>query len=295
MNLKASACGKCVLFGEHSILEGGGALVLPLINLKFSIDFTAGNKNELLINFPVEEKDKKQFWSLLEEDFKDVNTQGTYTIQSDLPVGAGLGSSAALCVALNRLFRKDLSLQNLIEHSWKNEFRFHGKSSGMDPTSIACEKPLHFTNPHDFSELKFPQSFRSQFIFVLFDSKIRRNTQNIVSQSHTLKETQPKKWSDNILKLQSLVVKGKEAIQTNNTSDLSFFMNEAHQALCELEVSNDELNQLRVQILEAGALGAKITGAGRGGFLLALFDSKTWQSLNSRDHSKLGSFFELNL
>ena len=72
-------------------------------------------------------------------------------------------------------------------------------------------------------------------------------------------------------------------------------MNEAHQALCELEVSNDELNQLRVQILEAGALGAKITGAGRGGFLLALFDSKTWQSLNSRDHSKLGSFFELNL
>ncbi|MEI7441691.1 MAG: hypothetical protein WCK43_08715, partial [bacterium] len=84
MNLKASACGKCVLFGEHSILEGGGALVLPLANLKITIDFISGNKNELLINFPVEENDKKQFWSLLKEDFKDVNTQGTYTIQSDL-------------------------------------------------------------------------------------------------------------------------------------------------------------------------------------------------------------------
>ena len=295
MEYNASACGKCILLGEHSILEGGSAIALPLANLRIEINFEPGKENNLKINFPLQEKDEKLFWSLLKEDFSEFNTQGTFAIQSSLPIGAGLGSSAALCVALNRLFRKTLTSQELIEKSWKNEFRFHGKSSGIDPTTIVCEKTIHFSNTNDFSEIAFSKDFKSEFTFVLFDSKLRRNTQAIVQQNQSLKETNSQSWKKIIAELQSLVLQSKEAVQKNEIKSLALFMNKSHTLLNEMGVSNNELNALRTRTLEAGALGAKLTGAGRGGFLLALFDLKTWQNLKSREYSKLGSFFELNL
>jgi mevalonate kinase len=292
---QASACGKCILLGEHSILEGGSALALPLKMLKIEISFEAKKENSLTVNFPLQDKDEKLFWSLLREDFSEFNTIGAYNIESSLPIGAGLGSSAALCVALNRLFRKNIDSKELIEKSWLSEFRFHGKSSGIDPTTIVKEKALHFYKPHEFSEIIFPSDFNSKFIFVLFDSRIRRTTQEIVQKSYSLKETNFILWKKTISELQSLVLKAKDNLQKNNIENLGLLLNKAHFLLSDLGVSNEELNSLQSHILKEGALGAKLTGAGRGGFLLALFDLKTWNALKSGKSSEFGSFFELIL
>ncbi len=295
MKYKAEACGKCILLGEHSILEGGSAIALPLSNLKIQILFENKKENSLSVNFPLQEKDENLFWTLLKEDFSEFETQGAYTIKSSLPIGAGLGSSAALCVALNRLFRENINSKELIEKSWKSEFRFHGKSSGIDPTTIVKEKALHFYKPNEFSEIIFPDDFNSKFIFVLFDSKIRRTTQEIVQKTYSLKETNFVLWKKIISELQSFVLEAKDNLQKNKIETLGLFMNKAHFLLSDLGVSNEELNYLQAHILKEGALGAKLTGAGRGGFLLALFDLKTWNALKSRKSSELGSFFELIL
>ena len=292
---QASACGKCILLGEHSILEGGSALALPLKMLKIEISFEAKKENSLTVNFPLQDKDEKLFWSLLREDFSEFNTIGAYNIESSLPIGAGLGSSAALCVALNRLFRKNIDSKELIEKSWLSEFKFHGKSSGIDPTTIVKEKALHFYKPNEFSEIIFPSDFNSKFIFVLFDSRIRRTTQEIVQKSYSLKETNFILWKKTISELQSLVLKAKDNLQKNNIENLGLLLNKAHFLLSDLGVSNEELNSLQSHILKEGALGAKLTGAGRGGFLLALFDLKTWNALKSGKSSEFGSFFELIL
>jgi mevalonate kinase len=292
---QASACGKCILLGEHSILEGGSALALPLKMLKIEISFEAKKENSLTVNFPLQDKDEKLFWSLLREDFSEFNTIGAYNIESSLPIGAGLGSSAALCVALNRLFRKNIYSKELIEKSWLSEFRFHGKSSGIDPTTIVKEKALHFYKPNEFSEIIFPSDFNSKFIFVLFDSKIRRNTHKIIQQSQSLKERDPLLWKETISQLQLLALEAKAALQNNKIQSLGLLMNKAHSLLGELGASNEELNALQYQIINQGAFGAKLTGAGRGGFLLALFELKTWNALKSRKSSEFGSFFELIL
>ena len=295
MKLQSSACGKCILFGEHSILEGGSALSLPLTQLKIEIEFEEKKENRLEVNFPLQEKDEKIFWSVIHEDFSEFQTQGSYVIKSNLPIGAGLGSSAALCIALNRLFRKNISPQELIERSWKNEFRFHGKSSGIDPTTIVCKKALHFISPSHYSEIKFPQNFNSEYVFILFDSKLRRQTHSIIQQSQSLKDTNPQAWKKAIGELQSFALKAKDFIENNQIISLGSLMNDAHSLLGEIGASNSELNTLQKKILEAGGMGAKLTGAGRGGFLLALFNLKTWNTLKTREDSQLRSFFQLLL
>ena len=148
-SLSSQACGKCVLFGEHSILYGSSALALPLKNLRLQISFKAAENEKLILegkeNFPNSEE---IFWELLKKDFSDVPYKGEYIIRSQIPLGAGLGSSAALSVALHRLHRPHLSQAELIERSWQSENHFHGKSSGMDPCTIATEKSLCFKNIH---------------------------------------------------------------------------------------------------------------------------------------------------
>ena len=193
------------------------------------------------------------------------------------------------------MFRKSLSPQELIEKAWKSEFRFHGKSSGIDPTTIATEKAIYFSAPNNFSEIVFPEKFKSQYVFILFDSLLRRSTHYVVQQNKAIQESNPDVRKKTIPELQQLVLDAKNALEKNEIAKLGSCMNKAHLLLSEMGVSNEGLNELQTQTLESGALGAKLTGAGRGGFLLALFDLNTWQSLKTRDNSKLGSFFELQL
>jgi len=291
----ATSCAKCILLGEHAILEGGSALALPIKNLRVEIEYLPSAEQEIFMDIPLDPQAKLLFWDLLKEDFGDVETRGTYHVRSRIPIGAGLGSSAALCVALHKLFRKNISQYELIERAWKSEFKFHGKSSGIDPATIAVEKALHFKNPSDFSALEISAQLRGTHIFVLFDTQVRRSTQNAIALTNSLKSRDHKQWKECIAKLHRLVASGKEALETGDALLLGQAMNETHLQLSELGVSHEKLETLRNFALDQGAVGAKLTGAGRGGFLLVLFDLQTWDAVKIRNHADLGSFFELRL
>ncbi len=296
----ARASGKCVLFGEYSILHGGIAIALPVPQLSLKISFTPQSKDEIINSEnnhspPLTPLAVELFWKLLEKDFADVSFHGKYLIDSNIPLGAGLGSSAALSVALHRLHHKNISHEELVHRSWQSENLFHGKSSGMDPCTIANEKALCFESPTQYHPLKSDLLQNKDFVFVLIDSKIRRSTQSGISKTELFKKENPEGWEKNTKELQELAFKGKEFFESSKVNDLAKCMNRAHEVLRERQVSHPELELLREKLLKDGALGAKLTGAGCGGFLLALFNRTCWNSLKSRQDASAYSFFELGL
>lgn len=85
----SQACGKCVLFGEHSILYGASAITLPLKKLQLKIKFKASQTRRLILEATQQYPQSEElFWKLLETDFSDLPFEGEYTVQSEIPLGA---------------------------------------------------------------------------------------------------------------------------------------------------------------------------------------------------------------
>ena len=284
----ASACGKCILFGEHSILEGGSAIALPITDLKLTIHFEPGSKNKLELQTDLQgyadiaPQAEDLLWTLLKRDFADCKTRGNYVIESAIPLGAGLGSSAALTVALNRQFRPNIPLDEMIRRAWQSENLFHGKSSGLDPTTITLEKPIYFRTPMSYSELRVPVSLKKDYVFVLHDSGVRRSTHQTISSAQKLRERERATWEKTIRALQEIVNTAKETFEAGIGPDLAAHMNQAHESLRILGFSNPALEDLRNNLITEGALGAKLTGAGLGGFVLSLFELNRWREFFTR-------------
>lgn len=281
--LSAAACAKCVLFGEHSILNGGSALTLPIKKLRLKINFQPGAANELRYSGSPLPADAAQIlWKLLATEFADVNSRGQYEIASDIPVGAGLGSSAALCVALERLHRPELAVAELTQRAWHCENLFHGTSSGMDPTTIAHERALYFRSPTDFEPLRDGFLSDPDFIFVLVDSAVRRSAQAGIAHTQKLKTADPELWEKKLGALHALAAEGRALFENSEAHSLGVTMNLAHELLRSWDLSHPALEAEREILLAAGAIGVKLTGAGRGGFLLALFAIDDWRALQTR-------------
>ena len=143
--------GKWILAGEHAVLRGSPALVFPLFSrslkfhyepgsepLKFSLSGNYGKELELLVRNVLEHALKLKSQS--------VSLTGTLSLSSDIPMGAGLGASAALCVAVTR-WMESLGLvaeKEKIEFARQLENIFHGESSGVDVAVVSTEKSLRF-------------------------------------------------------------------------------------------------------------------------------------------------------
>ncbi len=294
--LSSQACGKCVLLGEHSILHGGSALSLPLKKIQLRIEFTPSNSNSLILNesesFP---NAGNLFWELLKKDFSDIACSGHYILKSEIPLGAGLGSSAALSVALHRLHRPQLTRGELIDRAWKSENYFHGKSSGMDPCTIATEKALSFKSPTQFDVLDDVLLKDPRYVFVLADSGVRRSAQSGISIAEKLRDENPQLWNRVLSGLQALVLEGKNYFENSQAELLAEILNKAHALLSEWGLSHPELEKKRKLLLDHGALGAKLTGAGRGGFLISIWERRSWDfylGAHARQNSTRG-FLEL--
>lgn len=284
MEASYQACGKFILVGEHFILYDIPALAMPWNDVAFTLSQTSSPE-------PVQERIAQSWQHARTLVGLEKTATFPFSFQSTIPQGAGFGSSAALCLSLLEAATHEanltLSTEQRIEHATTLESLFHGRSSGLDPTVVAHKKPLRVRMGQP------PQPFSWElngYGFVLSVSREQRQTAEAVHKVRMFSEAQPQRFAAMLDTMRELVtdvealVAGSEAI-----ADLSFdergqrmgnWLNTNHSLLAELGVSSPHLEELVQVARDHGALGAKLTGAGMGGGMVALAPEAALDSLS---------------
>lgn len=280
-----SACGKAIIVGEHAVVHGSKAVALPLKNLRMNLSLNA-KEDSNGYHSVLESKEKveasffdfsmflKQACRLLGVKFEPLRVKAT----SDILIGSGLGSSAALCVSLIKLlsiyYEKNLSLSRVAELANKLEHTFHGTPSGLDTSIIAFEKPIIFQKNKEpvFLDVK-PVRVNSKtypWPFVLIDTTERMPTYLMVEKtSRYFRGSEGKKRIELFNKFSDMA---SDSFKSGNIRMMSEAMNRTANLLEELGVATELSCRMSSMIRKVGAYAVKITGSGGGGCLLALLD-----------------------
>ncbi|MEM1007862.1 MAG: mevalonate kinase [Myxococcota bacterium] len=271
------ACGKFILSGEHFILYGIPALALPLSTAKLRLlpqSFTAlPSQNDTLAS--TSKQAVEHIWGEACRRLKVEVSRFPYEVESSLPMGCGLGSSAALCVAilraLNAVHALYMSEEQLCVHATALESFFHGRSSGLDPRVIVMEQPLCFAMNASPRVWKWE---RNDVVILLAVSRDQRQTSVAVEKVRQFSVSSPVRFSAMKAEMEKRIAQIQRVctVPALPAETLGQAMSHNHELLAEMGVSSSHLQHLVRAAKKAGSLGAKLTGAGMGGAMIAVAD-----------------------
>jgi mevalonate kinase len=280
-----SGKGKAILFGEHFVVYGFPALAAGISSVTTAkLTRVRSFGHTLVDNRPAmpgyKEKKYNEQKASLENILKHLNIDTTkmgfqIDLEGDLVCASGIGASAASCVAIARSLNDEFNLglddDQINEAAYEGEKGYHGTPSGLDNTASTYGGLVWFERdlsggPPKFEKLKLDKAVN----LVIASTGITASTIEVVGAVKIRKESDPE-WFDKIsTEYNQLVHDGKEALIQLNLSKVGELMNKNHELLQELTVSCEELDNLVKVARENGAIGAKMTGTGRGGNMIAL-------------------------
>lgn len=271
----AQARAKIILAGEHAVVYGHPAIAQP-IDLEVRIHAIKSLEPGLVFLNPKMDPQHKsdslfaQVQPKLVSLFGDRVEKLVFEIDSDIPGGCGLGSSAALSVGLIRAalehFGESGSPEEIALMALELEKIFHGNPSGVDHTVIAHEDLIWFQN----GQVEKINAYRPLKFSIMMASPHAgtRAVVEAVRQRRLQDEVAVNKIFSGI---SEIVFSMRSQIEQGNLREMGLLMNRNQRLLKQLGVSTPELDQLCEQAIQNGALGAKLTGAGGGGCVIALF------------------------
>lgn len=284
--------GKVILFGEHFVVHGLPAIVCALDRTCRAdiIEETTNNGPELV--------DKRQYFpncphltrSQWETPIRAILNYLNITdgiriaLSGNLPIAtSGLGTSAAQCVAIARalsnMFSLKLTDEQINRTAYEGEKEIHGNPSGIDNTAATYGGMFWFekntSRKHNQKIQKISLSHPVEIVLV--DSGKTTRTKEVITEVKTFIEKSPKCAKTIFENYKTLVHKACETIKRSDLRTLGDLMNKNHELLQQLTVSCPELDRLVSLARDAGAIGAKLTGTGRGGLVLALTPGKKLQ------------------
>jgi mevalonate kinase len=274
--------GKWILAGEHAVLRGCPALVFPLTSKWLELNYLATDEN-LKLDLAGErgEELKLLFWGVLEKacELKNINRsdlKGDLRLKSAVPVGAGMGASAAFCVAMARWFENlgHVKKDEIYEFSRTLENLFHGESSGVDIAVAMTAKPLLFIRDGDRRELDFAWKPR---MYISYSGK-RGVTVDCVNKVKALLAQNPTLGEKIDREMKKAVEICKTALfsesgQGNDRlNQLAEGIDLASHCFQQWGLNEGEPDKHMMWLRENGALAVKPTGSGGGGYILSLWD-----------------------
>ncbi|ENZ5544555.1 mevalonate kinase [Enterococcus hirae] len=277
--------GKIILMGEHAVVYGEPAIAFPFQAAKVVASLnehitSSGDQlvssyyTGILRDTPHSLKNIKQLVFNLKKELQ-IEQSLELTIHSTIPAERGMGSSAAVATAVTRAFydylEQPLSREQLLTNVQISEKIAHGNPSGIDAAATSSLEPIYFVKGHPFDYF----SLNIDAFLIVADTGIKGQTRAVVKDVAHLFEKDQQKVGQKIQQLGYLTRQAKKAIVKNNPEHLAQAMNEAQLILKNLTISNDFLDVLIETARDSGALGAKLTGGGRGGCMIALAQTKT--------------------
>ncbi|MCU0466234.1 MAG: mevalonate kinase [Anaerolineae bacterium] len=289
-SIRTSAPAKIILFGEHAVVYGQPALAVPVTSLGVTVEAvpdttTIIEGSDLLKTLPANVSHNELLDPLLRmvastaAHFGQRGPAMRFTINSTIPVASGLGSGAAVSAALGRAVAAALghtipneSLNALV---YEVERIHHGTPSGIDNTVIVYAQPVYFIRGQS------PTTFTvgAPIHLLIADTGVSALTRESVGDVRKLTETDPQRAFPLIEAVGDVVRAAHTALMQGDTAKLGGLMLENHRLLQQLTVSSTELDSLVAAALDAGALGAKLSGGGRGGNMIALVTPETEQAV----------------
>jgi len=274
MTIQASAPGKVILFGEHAVVYGKHAIA-SAIGLRVNVTLSPARESSLEIadlelDSPITQDAAP---SSLQCFFKaGIDLIGIspvrIVVDSDVPIGGGLGSSAAMACAFLKaagaLKKIEFGPQELWAKAQEMEKIFHGTPSGIDAAVSAHGGLVEFC-AGKISHFKCPE-----IPLLIGDTGISKNTRQTVSRVRNIYDSEREKAEAILNEIGTISLAGKQALIQNDLKALGKLMNQNHALLKKLGVSSPELDNLVSAALNAGALGAKMTGGGGGGCMIAI-------------------------
>lgn len=274
---KVEVPGKWILTGEHTVLRGGKALALPYPSFTLKLTHEEPDSQKPLDVFP---KEMGVIAQSLIAKFQEGRSEklkiyGKLFVENHIPTGAGLGSSASLCVAfcqwMNTLGYLDSS--KIQEEATRLEGVFHGTSSGLDIATVASPSPILFSRTEGATPLQLSRIPK----FTLHDTGLRMSTKIAVSQVAAFRERFPEESARidaQMMQATETALKGLRNFQESSQG-----LDSVREAL---RLAGDcfdawglvplEAKQVMTRLKQEGALETKITGAGGGGFVVALWE-----------------------
>ncbi len=291
--MKSSAPGKIILFGEHAVVYGRPALAVPVAQVSVEVEARESNRPGVWIYAPKiglraelrELPPDHPIGSVVTNVFATLNlplpTDGLeINIHSTIPVAAGLGSGAAVSVALTRALAKflqrSLSDEEVNRLVYEIEKLYHGTPSGIDNTVITYAKPVYFIKGKPGETF----SVGKPFTLVIGDTGIQALTREAVAdvRRQWLKDTSRFEGLFNEIAQLSLIA--RRSIESGRPDMLGELMDHNHWLLQEMNVSSPELDRLVHAARDAGANGAKLSGGGRGGNMIALAEKEKAEAVS---------------
>ncbi len=292
--ISASAPGKIILFGEHAVVYGRPAIAVPINQIQAkAYVFPEPHMPSGYMNIQAPNIGLEAILSDLPQDhplvaaingvLKEVDVSRppalTLRVTSSIPLAAGLGSGAAVSTAIIRALSTflghPLPAKRVSDLVFEVEKIHHGTPSGIDNTVISFEMPVFFIRDEFKGNTIETFSVAQPFTIVIADTGISSPTSSTVGDVRLAWKNNPTYSEQLFDEIGEVVLAARAAIENSQIDALGTLMNENHALLIALGVSSPELDYLVQTARTTGALGAKLSGGGRGGNIIALADRST--------------------
>ena len=292
----ATAPGKVILFGEHSVVYGHPAIAVPVMQVYARAIVVAEPKSPSgLVRISAPDVGLETTLDSLPGDHPlavviskaaaaiHVSNIPACSLQvnSTIPIASGMGSGAAVSVAtlraLSAFWSHPFNEAQISKLVYQAEQIYHGIPSGIDNTVITYAKPVYFVKGKRVEIL----SAKRPFTLVIGDSGVKSPTSVAVGAVREAWENDPQKFEQLFEAAGAIAVSARKAIRSGKVEALGPLMNENHTLLSQMGVSSAELDTLVEAARAAGAIGAKLSGAGRGGSMIALVQEEVSDAVST--------------
>ncbi len=292
---KAYAPGKIILFGEHAVVYGHPAIAVPVTQVQAQATVEEGERGQGIV---IVARDVARTVRVgqgqtdeVAQPLQTIVTRTlqylelglghdlTVTIESAIPIARGLGSGAAVSTAITKAlaghFSKALAAEEVSGLVYQVEKLYHGTPSGIDNTVIAYERPVYFVRDQK------PETFHvgESLLFVIADTGLESPTREVVAAVRQAWKRSRETYDTLFLEVGRAAALARRAIEEGEVEQVGRLMDENHRLLQAMDVSSPQLDGLVEVARRGGALGAKLSGAGRGGNIIALVAPQKFESV----------------